>query len=350
MNNLPRVDPIDKEYMQKAHDHILTLTMPTWALGDLLDLSKKLCGISRTLNPSYVRKKIFIFASDHGVTEEGVSLFPKEVTAQMVYNFVNGGAAINVLARHANASTVVVDMGVDADLSFLSQDFKIADKKISRGTKNMAVTEAMSRSEAEASIQAGIDIVFDTEMNTDLYAVGEMGIGNTTASSAMIAAFLGLSPEEVTGRGTGLDDNGLLKKISVIEKIFKLHSLNPKDPIDILQKVGGFEIGAMAGMIIGAAHFKRPVLIDGLISSTAALLAGRLEPNVIDYMIFSHSSVEKAHKHICLALEQKPLLDLNMRLGEGSGTPLAMNLIDASLKILSEMATFTSANISKSEE
>lgn len=349
MLTLPKIESLENDIREKAHQRILSLTMPEWALGDLLDLAVKLCGISRTISPVYKNKKVFVFAADHGITAEGVSLYPKEVTAQMIYNFVNGGAAINVLSRHAGASTIIIDMGVDADLSSLSNNFQIADKKISRGTKNFLKERAMTREEAIKSIQTGIDIVFDTEMNTDLYAIGEMGIGNTTASSAMIACLLGLSANEVTGRGTGLQDEAFKHKKNVIDKAITFHAPDSNDPLDVLSALGGFEIGGMAGMILGAAHFKRPVIIDGLISSTAALLAYKLDPKSLDYMIFAHSSVECAHQKICDYLKVKPLLNLNMRLGEGSGTPLAMNLVEASCKIISEMATFDSAQVSKSE-
>lgn len=347
---IPEVRPLNKEMMDKAKEKILSLTMPPWALGDLLDLGQKICGITGSLKPRLENKKVFVFASDHGVTEEGISQFPSEVTAQMVYNFVNEGAAINVLSKHAGASTIVVDMGVKSDLRDLVSAEQIVNKKIAKGTNNMAKGPAMSKENALRSLEIGIQMVRDTEMNTDLYAVGEMGIGNTTAASAMISSFLDLAPKTCTGHGTGIDDERLSHKVKIIEQSLSLNKPNCNDPYDVLAKVGGFEIGAMAGMIIGAAHYQRPVLIDGVISTAAALLAYKLSPETKNYMILSHASVEPAHIFAYEHMDLNPLLKLNMRLGEGSGTPLAMNLCEASIKILTEMATFDSAGISGSED
>lgn len=348
--NIPQITPYSNEMLDKAKQKIHSLTMPTWALGDLLDLTQKLCGISNTLTPLYPNKKVFVFASDHGVCQEGVSQYPSEVTAQMVANFMNEGAAINVLASHAGASTVIVDMGVKSDLSEWVNKGMLVDKKVALGTANMAKQKAMSLEQAQQSIEAGIEIVHNTEMNTDLYAVGEMGIGNTTSSAAIISSMLNIPVEKCTGRGTGIDDQGLMKKIDVIEKAIELHRPNPNDPLDVLSKVGGFEIGAMAGMILGSAHYKKPVIIDGLISMASALLAYKIEPKCRDYMILSHASVEPGYEYIAEELNLRPLLSLNMRLGEGSGTALAMNLVDAGCKIISQMATFESAGVSDKKE
>ncbi len=347
---LPSISPMNMDFFEEARKKILTLTMPTWALGDLLDLAQKLCAISSNMKPHFKNKKVFIFASDHGITKEGVSQYPSEVTAQMVANFMNEGAAINVLAEHAGASTVVVDMGVKSDLSEFVDLGKLVDKKIALGTKNFAIESAMTREEAYQSIQTGIDIVLNTEMNTDLYAIGEMGIGNTTSASAIISSLLDLPVEKCTGRGTGVDETTLHKKIEVIQAAIIKHKPDMHDPYDVLTKVGGFEIGAMTGMILGASHMKKPILIDGMITMASALLAYRLNPLCKDYMILSHKSVEPAYEYAAREMELSPLFDLHMRLGEGSGTPLAMNLVDASCKILNQMATFESAGVSNQKD
>ncbi|MDH5580723.1 MAG: nicotinate-nucleotide--dimethylbenzimidazole phosphoribosyltransferase [Bdellovibrionales bacterium] len=347
---LPQITPTNMDIFEKAREKILTLTMPTWALGDLLDLAQKLCAISSRIKPQFKNKKVFIFAADHGVTEEGVSQYPSEVTAQMVANFMNEGAAINVLAKHAGASTIVVDMGVKSDLSEFVKQGKLVDKKMGPGTKNFAKELAMTKEQAYQCIQTGIDIVLNTEMNTDLYAIGEMGIGNTTSASAIISTLLDLPVNKCTGKGTGVDESTLHKKIKVIEETITKHHPDMHDPYDVLSKVGGFEIGAMTGMILGASHMKKPILIDGVITMASALLAYRLNPLCKDYMILSHRSVEPAYEYAAKEMGLTPLIDLNMRLGEGSGTPLAMNLIDASCKILNEMATFESAGVSSQKD
>ncbi|MDD5130994.1 MAG: nicotinate-nucleotide--dimethylbenzimidazole phosphoribosyltransferase, partial [Candidatus Omnitrophica bacterium] len=290
----------------------------------------------------------FTFAADHGVTDEGVSVYPKEVTAQMVYNFLNGGAGINVLAKHIGARVVVADMGVANQLK-PNSDLRV--KKINYGTKNMAKGPAMTREEAIKAVCAGIEI-FEEELKLgiDIAGTGEMGIGNTTAASAITASFTGKSAEEVAGKGAGLSDSGLKNKIAVIKKSLLVNNPDPADAIDVLSKVGGFEIAGLVGIILAAAAHKIPVVVDGFISGAAALVAFKIEPKVKDYMIAAHKSQEAGHKIILEHIGLRPLMDLDLRLGEGTGGALAIGLADAAIKILTQMATFESANVSKKNE
>jgi nicotinate-nucleotide--dimethylbenzimidazole phosphoribosyltransferase len=295
--------------------------------------------------PPCLKKTIFIFASDHGVVEEQVSAYPKEVTAQMVYNFLQGGAAINVLARHIGAELQVVDMGVD-------HDFKIAPgllcRKISYGTRNMVLGPAMSRAQAERALLIGIQLAQRASLKgVHLIGAGDMGIGNTTASSAITTVMTKASVELVTGKGTGVNEQGLLRKQMVIQKALKINFPNSKDPLDVLSKVGGFEIGGIVGLILGSAAHRIPVVIDGFITTSAALLAVALKPETREYLCAGHRSSEPGHQIALNNLGLNPLLDLNMRLGEGSGAALAMGIVEASLKIFNEMATFEQAGVSK---
>jgi nicotinate-nucleotide--dimethylbenzimidazole phosphoribosyltransferase len=336
---------IDSKILEKTQKRLDNLTKPLGSLGRLEELAKQICGISAKEDPFLTNKVIFTLAADHGVTEEGVSPYPKEVTAQMVYNFLSGGAGINVLAAHVGARVVVADLGVCVDFK---ADPKLLNRKINYGTKNMAKGPAMTKDEALKSICAGVEI-FEEEYKKgiDIVGTGEMGIGNTTSASALTVVFTKTAVKEITGRGAGLDDAGLKNKIRTIEKSISLNKPDPADPIDVLSKVGGFEIGGLAGIILCAASKKVPVVIDGFISGAAALTAYRIEPKVKDYMIASHCSVEGGHKIILQYLGLKPLLDLNLRLGEGTGGALGIGLADASLKILAQMATFKSANVSE---
>ncbi|MEW6040195.1 MAG: nicotinate-nucleotide--dimethylbenzimidazole phosphoribosyltransferase [Elusimicrobiota bacterium] len=343
---IKKIGKPDTALMEKTQKRLDNLTKPLGSLGKLEELAKNVVGITHNENLSFKNKVIFTFAGDHGVTEEGVSAYPKEVTPQMVYNFLRGGAAINVLARHTGAKVVVADLGVRVDLT-PGPDLII--KKIGYGTKNFSKGPAMTKEEAVKSIEAGIEI-FENEFSAnaiDIAGTGDMGIGNTTPSSAITAVFTNKPVEEVTGRGTGIDDTALKNKIEVIKKAIGLNKPNPRDPIDVLSKVGGFEIGGLAGVILAAAARKTPVIIDGFISGAAALIACALTPNVKEYIIAAHCSVEKGHRHILEHIGLEPLLDLNMRLGEGTGAALGMNLIEASIKILTQMATFSSAGVSE---
>jgi len=331
--------------MEKTQIRLDNLTKPQGSLGRLEELAKGVVGITKKENPSLKNKVIFTLAGDHGVVEEGISAFPQEVTPQMVYNFINGGAGINVLAKHVGARVVVVDMGVASDLA-LNPDLVI--KKVGYGTKNMTKAPAMTREDALKAVSNGIE-VFEQESDkgVDIVGTGDMGIGNTTASSAIVAAITGRSVEEITGRGTGLDDKAYRNKIKVIKKALEINNPDPKNPLDVLYKVGGFEIAGLSGIILAAASMRIPVVIDGFISGAAALIAYQLQPKVKNYMISAHCSVEKGHRITLDYIGLKPLLDLDLRLGEGTGAALAMNLVEAGVRILTEMATFKDAGVSE---
>jgi len=339
--------PQDSEYRELATARLEKLTMPHWALGDLMDLAVDLAGMTRSLDPPLARKKIVVMVGDHGVTAEGVSKYPQEVTAQMVYNFVAGGAGINALAGQAGAEVLVADIGTAADLGALAKEGKIIAKKIGKGTANMAVGPAMTRTHAVLAVEAGVEIAEKLAPETDVFGTGDMGIGNTTPSTAILSALTGRDVADLTGRGTGLDDSQLAHKIEVIEKALSINAPDPSDPLDVLAKVGGFEIGAIAGFILGAAANRKPVIVDGFISTAGALIAFGLEPFVRDYIICSHRSVEQGHSAMHERLRLKPLLDLNMRLGEGTGAALAMNFVDAAAAILTRVATFEDAGVSE---
>jgi nicotinate-nucleotide--dimethylbenzimidazole phosphoribosyltransferase len=283
-------------------------------------------------------------AGDHGVVAEGVSAYPQEVTSQMVANFLAGGAAINVLARQTGARVVIVDMGVAVDIP-PHPDLII--KKIAHGTTNIATGPAMSRNQAMAALQAGVEIV-EREINNDMeiLATGDMGIGNTTPSAAIAALFTGRPVEEIAGRGTGIDDAGLTRKVETIQKALQVNKPDPSDGLDVLSKVGGYEIAGLAGAILAAAANRLPVVIDGFISTAAAMIAASLSPGVKDYLIAAHTSKEAGHHLMLEWLGLKPLLDLDMRLGEGTGAAIAISLVEAACKILSEMATFDQAGVS----
>ncbi len=347
---IQKIYPQDSEYRDKAKERLDQLAIPPWALGDLMDLSMDLAGICRSITPAVARKAIVTMAGDHGVVAEGVSKFPQEVTPQMVYNFVHGGAGINALAKQAGAEVIVVDMGVAADLSDLANAGKIIDKKIGLGTNNIAKGPAMSMANATKAVEAGIEIVNDLGKNIDVFGTGDMGIGNTTPSTAIAAIITGKSVEELTGRGTGLDDEQLAHKRQVVSDILLRNQPDPKNGLDILAAVGGFEIGGIAGLILGAAAQKKPVVVDGFISSAGALIAVAIEPFARDYIVCAHRSMEPGHRAMQEKLGCRPLLDLNLRLGEGTGAALAMNLVEAAVAILTEVATFEEAAVAGADK
>jgi nicotinate-nucleotide--dimethylbenzimidazole phosphoribosyltransferase len=341
---ISKIQKIDHSLDRQTQERLDFLTKPQGSLGKLEELAKQVVEITRLENPSLKRKVAFVMAADHGVTQEGVSAYPKEVTPQMVYNFLAGGAGINVLARHAGAKVVVSDLGVGVDLN-PHPDLII--RKVAYGTQNMAQKAAMTRLEAIQSIENGISI-FEEEFKKgiDMVATGDMGIGNTTASSAIIAAITKASVEQVTGRGTGIDDKSWGLKVDVIKKAIAINQPNAKDGIEVLSKVGGFEIGGIVGVILAGASRRIPVVIDGFISSASALIACTIESKVKDYLVASHLSQEKGHRVVLDYLGLQPVLDLNLRLGEGTGAVLAMGIVEAGVKILNEMATFKSAGVS----
>jgi nicotinate-nucleotide--dimethylbenzimidazole phosphoribosyltransferase len=340
----------DEEWRQKAKDRLDQLTMPHWALGRLMDLAVDLAGMTRSLKPPVARKAVVVMAGDHGVVAEGVSKFPQEVTPQMVGNFINGGAGINALARQVGAEVVVVDMGVAGDISAMAAGGRLIDKKVAPGTANMANGPAMTRDQAIAAVEAGIAVAQEMAARIDLFGTGDMGIGNTTPSTAIVATLTNTPVAEVTGRGTGLDDEQLNHKIEVIEKALRVNVPDPGDGLDVLAKVGGFEIGGIAGLILGAAALRKPILVDGFISTAGALIAHSLAPTCREYMIASHRSVEQGHRAMHTHLGCEPLLDLNLRLGEGTGGALAMNVVEAACRVLTDVATFAEAMVSSSDK
>ncbi len=347
---IERIEPLNGEAMEAARARQDTLTKPLRSLGVLEDISVRVAGITGNSMPELKHKVILTMASDHGIVAEGVSAYPQEVTLQMVYNFINGGAGINVLARHIGARVVVVDMGVAADFAITNKTDNFIDNKIGYGTANMTQGAAMSYDAAKQSIQSGIEVLETVLANgVDIVGVGDMGIGNTTSSSAITAFITGEAVETVTGRGTGLDDAGLTRKIEQIKKALDINKPDRGDAIDILAKIGGFEIGGMAGAILAAAAHRIPVVVDGFIAGAAALIAYELSPRVKDYSIASHLSVEAGHRAILDYMGLVPLLNLNMRLGEGTGAALGMGIVDASCKILREMATFEAAGVAGKE-
>jgi nicotinate-nucleotide--dimethylbenzimidazole phosphoribosyltransferase len=341
---IANIRPLDENAMEGARMRQDILTKPQGSLGQLESLSVQIAGIKRNPRPSIGHKVIFTLAGDHGVTEEGVSAFPSEVTPQMVYNFLRGGAGINVLARFVGARVVIADLGV---ASVLERHPFLKHKKVSPGTRNMTEGPAMTREEAIRSIETGMELVEEElAQGIDILGTGDMGIGNTTPSSAITAVITGADVAMVTGRGTGLKDEELKRKVEIIEKAIHVNQPDPGDGIDVLSKVGGFEIGGIAGVILAGARFQIPVVIDGFISGAAALIATSLCPQVKPYLIASHQSVERGHQIILEHLGLKPLLNLNLRLGEGTGAALGISLAEASLKILNEMATFEQAGVS----
>ncbi len=348
-STINRIVPPDAAMAEKARDRLRHQARPAGSLGALEPVGARLAGIFKTLDVRLDRRVIVTCAGDHGVCAEGVSRFPSEVTAQMVHNFVAGGASINVLARHAGASVVVADLGVDADFP---PDLPIFHKKVRRGTRNLAAGPALTREEAVAGIEAGIEIV-DALVDQEplhLLGTGDMGIGNTTPSAAIIAAFSGLPVAEVTGRGTGIDDAELAHKIEVIERGLAVNRPDPSDPVDVLAKVGGLEIGGLAGLVIGAAAHGVPVICDGLISTAGAVIACELAPVARDYLFASHCSVEAGHRAMLERLDRRPLLDLGLRLGEGTGAALALWLLSAATRILCEIKTFEEVAIQDAQD
>jgi nicotinate-nucleotide--dimethylbenzimidazole phosphoribosyltransferase len=324
-----------------------TLTKPPGSLGRLEEVSIRVAGIQGKARPQVETKAIITMAADHGVVAEKIGNWPQEVTAQMVDNFLRGGAGINVLARQAGARIVFVDMGVASELKPHPQ---LIIRKIGSGTKNMCLGPAMTPEQAIRCIETGIEIVnSEVDKGLDIVGTGDMGIGNTTASSAVLAAMTGQAPEKVTGRGTGLSDAQLAHKVDVVKRALAVNRPDHSNPLDVLAKVGGFEIGGLAGVMLGAAARRVPVVIDGFISGAAAVIAKALAPAVKDYLIAAHASAEAGHPLLLKHLELKPLLDLEMRLGEGTGAALGIVIVEAAVRTLNEMATFAEAGVSEGD-
>jgi len=346
-STIASIRQLDSESMDRARFRLDSLTKPKGSLGVLETISVRLAGIYRgKLSPE--KKTVIVMAGDHGIATQGVSAYPQEVTSQMVRNFLNGGAAINVLARLTKARVVVVDMGT---LCETEPHENLYIKRIRAGTNNIAIGQAMARKEALECIEAGIEIVSrEIRLGARVIATGEMGIGNTSASAAIFSVLSGKKAEYVVGTGTGISSEALAKKIKLVNQAVTVNDPDPRDPVDVLAKVGGLEIGGMTGVILGAASLGVPVVVDGYVSGAAAMLAMELAPLSRDYLFFSHLSAEAGHKLMLEWLGVKPLLQLDMRLGEGTGAVLAFPLLDAAVRVYEEMATFDEAKISPKRE
>ncbi|MFC1945777.1 nicotinate-nucleotide--dimethylbenzimidazole phosphoribosyltransferase [Chloroflexota bacterium] len=345
-NTIITIGPLDAAAMQQAKARQDMLTKPAGSLGRLEELSIRLAGIQGKALPSIRHKAVITMAGDHGVIAEGISNWPQEVTAQMVYNFLQGDAGITVLARLGGLRVIVVDMGIAGDIT----DENLVSRKVARGTANMAAGPAMTLTQARTAVETGIEIALaEAEKGVDILATGDMGIGNTTPSSAIAAVMTGKPVAEVTGLGTGLSDQQLAHKVMVIEKALKVNQPEPAEPLAVLACVGGFEIGGLAGVMLGAASRRIPVMVDGFISGAAALIACGLAPTVRDYLIAAHLSAEGGHRHVLEHLGMKPLLELEMRLGEGTGAALGIYLAEAACRIINEMATFSEAGVSEKD-
>jgi nicotinate-nucleotide--dimethylbenzimidazole phosphoribosyltransferase len=339
--SLPEVQRPDRDLLPLLQKHLDNLTKPPGSLGRLEELTRNFGLMSGSTKPALEKRAIFTFAADHGISREGVSAYPREVTAQMVFNFLSGGAAINVLCRHYAIHNIVVDIGVDYDFPELPG---LIREKVGRGTASFLRGAAMTEDQAIRSIEVGMSLAD----GYDIVGTGEMGIGNTTSSAAILAAVTGSPVEDVVGRGTGVDDERLRHKVAVIREALARHKPDPNNGLDLLTKIGGFEIGAIAGLIVGAASRRIPVVVDGFISGAGAMIATRLVPACRDYLFFSHLSRERGHKRMLEFFDARPLLELDMCLGEGTGAAIAIDVITAAVRIYNEMATFESAAVSRS--
>jgi nicotinate-nucleotide--dimethylbenzimidazole phosphoribosyltransferase len=344
------IQPINQEWVEKARARTAQLVMPPRALGRLHDISERLCGIAETLTPAVEKRAFIVMAGDHGIVEEGVSAFPQAVTGEMIKCFLVGGAGISVLARQAGADVDVVDMGIapDLDPQSLAGGSRFHVHKIKPGTANFTKGPAMSREDAEQAVMAGFRHAARLVGNgVHVLGTGDMGIGNTTPSAAIGAVVTGAGLDSMVGRGTGIDDAALAKKKDVIRRGIETNRPNPQDGVDILSKIGGFEIGGIAGVILGAAYHRRPVVVDGFISTAGALIAGALCPTAADYMFAGHQSEEPGHRLMLAHLGLSPILDLGLRLGEGTGGAMAMMIMESAVRIFTEMLTFEEAGVSE---
>jgi len=347
LNITDGIEPPDELWRARARAHLDTLTKPLGSLGYLEDLAAQVAAIRRANPVLPMSKAVYVFAADHGITAEGVSAYPSAVTKQMVLNFVAGGAAVSVLARLHGVVLHVVDMGVDGDFENVSG---LLHRKVRKGTRNMLREPAMTDEELSQALRAGAELADEAAAaGHTVLAVGEMGIGNTTAASAITCALTGSTALRATGRGTGLDDAAHESKTAVVDAIVKKHfaELTALNPLDILRCVGGLEIAAMTGMILAAARSRIALMIDGFISSAATALAVAMEPRIRGYLIAGHRSKEPGHRLLLEHLGLDPLLDLEMRLGEGSGAVLAMPILESAVALYSQMATFSSAGVSE---
>jgi nicotinate-nucleotide--dimethylbenzimidazole phosphoribosyltransferase len=340
--------PIEKRWVKKAMERTSKLVMPTRALGRLHEISEKICGIQGCLEPEINGKECLIMAGDHGVVEEGVSAYPQEVTGEMVKTFLRGGAGINILASHVGAGVRIVDMGIipELDPGLIEGGEKFHVKKIRRGTSNFVKGPAMGYEEAKLSVAVGFQLAAKLfESGIHLIGTGDMGIGNTTPSAAIGTVITGQNVEGLTGRGTGIDDKGFLRKKDVIKRGIELNKPDPGNGLDVLSKIGGFEIGGIAGVILAGAYYRHPVVIDGFISTAGALIAYALCPDVRGYIFAGHCSEEPGHRIMLDFLGLNPILDLGMRLGEGTGGALAMGIMEGAVRVFNEMLTFEEAGV-----
>lgn len=340
-----RIKPLHSEVMEAAAKHLDQLTKPPGSLGRLEQIAIQLAGITGQVKPGLQHKAVVVMAGDHGVCEEGISAFPAEVTPQMVLNFLHGGAAVNVLARHAGADVVCVDVGVNAALAHPS----LVSRKVRMGTANIARGRAMTIEEAIEAVLVGVDVADQLcQKGVRLLAGGEMGIGNTTPSSALTVALLGVDAERVVGRGTGIGDDQKLHKQQVVRRAVEVNGpYEGVDPVEVLARLGGLEIAGLVGLMLGAAANRCPIVVDGFICSAAALVASRISPESVSYMIASHQSQEPGHRVLLEAIGLQPMLQMDMRLGEGTGAVLAFPLVEAAVKVMHEMATFADAGVSQ---
>lgn len=343
------IQPVEDDWIEKARRRTAQLVMPPRALGRLHDFSEAICAIRQSFTPSVRRKAFLVMAADHGVVAEGVSAFPQAVTPEMIRTFITGGAGINVLARHVGAEITVVDMGIVPDLDpvELSAGDQLLIRKIGRGTANLAVEPAMSLDDAVKAVLTGYAVAADLiRAGIQMLGTGDMGIGNTTPSAAIGAVMTGSGLDEMVGRGTGVDDEGYRRKRSAVERGIRNHAPDARNGLDVLAKVGGFEIGGIAGIVLAGARHRCPVVIDGFISTAGALIAHALCPCVTDYLFAGHCSEEPGHRRMLVHLGLQPILDLGMRLGEGTGAALAMHILDSAVRVFKDMATFEEAGVS----
>ncbi|HYA42432.1 MAG TPA: nicotinate-nucleotide--dimethylbenzimidazole phosphoribosyltransferase [Syntrophobacteraceae bacterium] len=345
-----QIRPVGNQWVEKAREHTSRLALPPRALGRLHDIAEHICGILGTLEPDVSSKAFLVMAGDHGVVSDGVSAFPQEVTGEMVKNFLRGGAGINVLARQVGAEVAVVDMGIIPDVAPADSEcrhrFHVC--KVDRGTRNIARGPAMTHAQAEQSVLTGFKLASELfSSGVGLLGTGDMGIGNTTPSAALGAVLTATPVDRMVGRGTGIDEDGLKKKIEVVRKAIEVNRPNPEDGLDALAKVGGFEIGGIAGCVLAGAFNRRPVVIDGFISTAGALVAHSLCPAAVDYVFAGHCSQEAGHRSMLEYLGLEPMLDLRMRLGEGTGAALAMAVIEGAVRVFREVLTFEDAGVSK---
>lgn len=346
------ITPVNKDWIAKARERTAQLVMPTRALGRLHDYAERICGIQETLSPTVDQKTILIMAGDHGVVDEGVSAYPQVITGEMVKAFLHGGAGINAISRHVKADVWVVDMGIipDIDVEGMEHADRFLPAKVSRGTSNFTMDSAMTSEEAEKAVLTGFHFATERfKKGTRILGTGDMGIGNTTPSAAIGTVITGIPLDDMVGRGTGVDDEGLLKKRDAIQRGIEKNRPNPQDGLDVLSKVGGFEIGGIAGCILAGAYHHRPVVIDGFISTAGALVAQALCPAVIDYLFAGHCSEEKGHRLMLKYLGLEPILDLGMRLGEGTGGALAMSILEGAIRVFKEVLTFEEAGVTNKE-